>query len=188
MKKLMLCVVIMVISLFARSQSYPLITENNIIKVESVGWVGISYRIKVTNKAGCPTSIRINYVSGTKDTTLSANAVATINLNNLSLTANYIRVKWRGGANCISYCDDDEDYIYVGIKNIVTPIKFKSILAKRISDNVVQINFEAEEDNTINYYVIKISFDGKTYKEVTILMPDGITGNKKYSVNVKIRP
>jgi hypothetical protein len=186
MKKLVLCVVIMVISLFARSQTYPLIAENNIIKVESVGWVGVNYRIKVTNKAGCPTSIRINYVSGTKDTTLSANAIATINLNGLSLTTNYIRVKWRDGASCISHCDDD--YIYVGINNTVIPIRFKSILAKRISNDTIQINFEAEEDNTIDYYVAKISFDGKTYKEVTILMPNGVIGNKKYSITVKIRP
>ncbi len=177
----------MVASLFARSQTtYPLIAENNIVKVESLGWSNPNYIIRVTNKGNCNTTIRINYVTGTKDTTLSAKAVATIKLSNVSPTATYIRVKRTSGGSCVSNCS--ENYVYVGIATSL-PIKFKSITAQRISVDSVKITFESEEDNTIEYYVAKISLDGgKTWKEVAIVMPDGIVGSKTYSVTVKIKP
>ena len=175
----------MVASLFARSQTYPLIAENNIIKVESLGWSSPYYMIKVTNKGNCSTTIRINYVAGTKDTTLSANAVATIRLSNVLPTATYIRVKRTSGGGCVVNCS--ENYVYVGIATSL-PIKFKSFNAQRISADSVKITFESEEDNTIEYYVARISFDGKTWKEVAIVMPDGIVGSKTYSVTVKIKP
>lgn len=177
----------MVASLFARSQTYPLISENNIVKVESLGWSYPNYVIKVTNKGNCNTTFRINYLTGTKDTTLSANAVAVIKLSNVSPTATYIRVKRTSGGSCVSNCS--ESYVYVGITNTALAIKFKSFSAQRISADSVKIVFESEEDNTIEYYVARISLDGgKTWKEVAIVMPDGIIGSKTYSVTIKIKP
>lgn len=185
MKKFLISVIITFISIFAQSQTYPLIAENNALKVESIGWVGTnSYRIKVTNKANCSTSIRINYNTGTKDTTLS-NLVSTyFNLNNVLQSATYIRVKRTSGATCISSCS--EDYVYVGFNNVILPVQFKSIISKRIDDDHVMIIFEAEEDNTIQNYRIKISSDGIDFKDATIIFPNGIQGNKKYTITLTL--
>jgi hypothetical protein len=65
------------------------------------------------------------------------------------------------------------------------PIKFKDITSKRIDANTIQITFEAEEDNTINYYKIMVSNDGKSWQERTIVFPNGVQGSKQYVVTLK---
>lgn len=65
------------------------------------------------------------------------------------------------------------------------PIKFKSITYTRIDANTIKVMFESEEDNSINYYRIMVSNDGKNYQERTIVFPNGIQGSKQYVVTLK---
>ena len=183
MKQFLMGIVLILSTLFAQAQA---IDENNVLKVESLGWSGTNYVIKVTNKVSCSTTIRISYQNGTKDTTLSSSAVATIFLPNVVPTSSQIKVKRLSGATCIS--NPSSSWLEVCVLHSPLAIKFTSFSAQRVSADSVKITFSSEEDNTIEYYVAKISFDGKVWKEVAIVIPDGIVGNKTYTVTVKIKP
>ena len=179
-----LCVALLLTlgGLFVNGQT---VNQNNVLKVEALGWSGSKYVIKVTNKANCSTTIRIQYDYNTKDTTLSALATANIYLSRATSTTPWIRVKKLSGASCMPNASGD--WVYVCPTTNTLPIKFKSISALRINPDAIKVNFETEEDATILHYVIKISLDGKTYREAAIVMPDGVVGGKQYTVTIQLK-
>lgn len=182
MNRLFVALLLTLGSLFANGQT---VNQNNVLKVESLGWNSSRYVIKVTNKANCLTTIRIQYDMTIKDTTLSALAVATIYLDGVTVNTPFIRVKRISGASCMH--EPSNSWVYISLSTNTLPIKFKSISAIRTGANTVKVNFETEEDATILYYVVKFSLDGKTYQEAAIVMPDGVVGGKQYTVTIQLR-
>lgn len=160
------------------------VAENGVLKIESIGWNGLNYVVKLTNKANCETNFRINYTVGTKDTLLPANASAYVTLVGMNPLATEIKAKKIGGAACVN--GTNTDWVLVLVLQTALPIKFKSISAKKVDEKTIRLEFESEEDNTIDRYRIKISSDGKYWKDVLIIFPNGIQGSKKYSVIVNL--
>lgn len=81
----------------------------------------------------------------------------------------------------------DQGWVETIINMTTTPIRFTNFSAQRVSTDSVKVTFESEEDNTIQHYIVKISFDGKTYREVAIVLPNGVVGGKTYFVTVKLK-
>lgn len=181
MKKLILSLSFILATLFSQSQSFA---ENNLFRIEAMGWTGTNYVVKLTNKVNCETTFRFNYSGGVKDTTLSANVTTMITLPNMNPTTSTIKVKRQSGAVCLSGVGND--WTEISVLQIALPIKFKSISVRRISSSLVRLEFESEEDNTIEKYHIKVSADGKLWKDVMIIFPNGIQGSKKYSVTINL--
>lgn len=181
MKKLILSLSFILVTLFGQSQSSA---ENELFRVEAMGWSGPNYLIKVTNKANCETTFRISFAGGTKDTMLSANVTSMIVLPNMTPSGTNIKIKRQSGAVCLNGIGND--WTQISVLQIALPIKFKSISVRRISSKSVRLDFESEEDNTIEKYHIKVSTDGKLWKDVMIVFPNGIQGSKKYSVTINL--
>jgi hypothetical protein len=181
MKKLILSLSFILVTLFGQSQSSA---ENALFRIEAMGWSGTNYVVKLTNKVNCETTFRFNYTGGVKDTTLSANVTSMILLPNMSTNAVSIKVKRQSGAVCLNGVSND--WTEISVLQIALPIKFKSISVRRISSKSVRLDFESEEDNTIEKYHIKISTDGKLWKDVMVIFPNGVQGSKKYSVTINL--
>ena len=98
-----------------------------------------------------------------------------------------IKVKRESGANC----KQNPDNGWVELQSIIAlPIKFGGIIAERIDNHLIKLTFDVEEDHTIKSYGIMLSDDGKTFKRINILFPNGIipygsTSHKKYSILIK---
>ena len=184
MKHLLLCLLLLTGAGMKYANAYSTIDSNNVFKLESLGWSDNKYVVRITNKGNCSLNVRLTYITGTKDTTLSGLATAVIYLPNVSPTATYIRAKRTGGGSCVN--NASENYIYVGIVQTILPIKFTSISSKKIDNNTIQLTFEAEEDNTIEYYRVLINSGGKEWIEKVIVFPNGVQGSKKYIVNIKL--
>ena len=182
MKRLLFVMMFILTISFGYSQY---VKENNVLKFESIGWSGSNYIVRVTNKASCSTTVRITFSSvtnGTKDTTLDANSTALVPLQNMIQTSTDIKAKRNTGAVCITGASNE--WLEIKVLQVVLPIKFKSISVRKLTNSSAQLEFESEEDNTIQKYIVKISPDGKVWKDVVILFPNGVQGLKKYSVIV----
>ena len=62
---------------------------------------------------------------------------------------------------------------------------FKSVTAKRTGLREIMVEFISAEDMQLKEYQIQVSLNGKDFKNVKVVFPDGnIIGERKYSVKV----
>lgn len=152
--------------------------ENGSVKLE---WVSTSTAggiiVKVTNKQICLANIRIDWGAGRRTEAIAALASDTFWLpvpSNCLVTAKPM-------TNCHS--QGDMGRVELNICTIL-PIKFKKVSAIRLNPRSVRVIFQSEEDSDLKYYNILISDDGKTYRTVQVVFPNGIKGNKVYTTIV----
>jgi hypothetical protein len=186
MKKLLLFVMLL-LSLFGYSQNGGQSNENNVLRIEYVGYNAGSHIYKIINKVDCQLGVKIDK-NGITSSQMMVNLQETIVLINAPQTPQVnLKVKRESGANCRQNPDNG----WVELQSIIVlPIKFGGIIAERVGPNLIKLTFDVEEDHTIKSYGIMVSDDGKTFKRVTILFPNGIvpygsTSRKKYSILVK---
>lgn len=151
---------------------YP---ENNSVKLEYLG----NGKIKITNKQSCESIIHVNDSKTEADLTIAGNGNYSYQLP-ADLTTN-IRFKAKNTTNC-----GNSDYGLVELFLSSLPLKFVSFNTTRISDTEFWVNFEIAEASNVNHFNIKTSTDGKVYKVITILFPDDLQPNRKYSVKINL--
>jgi hypothetical protein len=183
MKKLLLFIALL-ISLFSYSQNGGQSSENNVLKIEYIGYSSGNHIFKITNKVNCELVTKLDQNGTFVDHTLSALQSSFINIPaSSSSQIVYFKAKREGGA----ICKQNPDNGWTELQSaIVLSIKFGQITATKINPGLIKLTFESEEDNTIKHYNILVSEDGKVYRKAHILFPDGITGGKKYSVLIKL--
>lgn len=149
--------------------------ENGSVKLEYVG----GGKVKVYNKQTCDAVIKVDDGVTDVDLTIPASSFVLFTISN-GLTANFT-VKAKTTTNCGG---TDFGNVELFIANL--PLKFVSFNTTRISDTEFWVNFEIAEAVNVKQFNIKASPDGKVYKTITILFPDEIQPNKKYSVKVNL--
>jgi len=186
MKKLLLFVMLL-LSLFGYSQNGGQLNENNVLRIEYVGYNAGSHIFKIINKVNCDLGVKIDKVGGTSSQIMTSLQETIILITAPQTPQVTLKVKRESGANC----KQNPDNGWVELQStVVLPIKFGGITAIRVGPNLIKLIFDVEEDHTIKSYGIMVSDDGKTFKRVTILFPNGIvpygsTSRKKYSILVK---
>ena len=187
MKQVMLMALICLCSVFGYSQNGGQANENNVLKVEYVGYSNSNHIFKVINKVDCQLGVKIDK-NGVTSSQIMTNLQETIILVPGPQTPQInIKAKRESGANCRQ--NPDNGWVELQ-SSVVLPIKFGGIVATKISPNLIKLIFDVEEDHTLKSYGIMVSPDGKNFKRVTVLFPNGIipygsTSHKKYSVLVK---
>jgi hypothetical protein len=185
--KTVLLTISLLCSLFGYSQNGGQFNENNVLKVDYVGYNNGNHIFKIINKVDCSLGIKIDKngttssqtMTGLQETIIVVTAPQTPQIN--------VKAKRETGAAC----KQNPDNGWVELQSsIVLPIKFGGIVATRINPNLIKLTFDVEEDHTLKSYGIMVSPDGKNFKRVTVLFPNGIvpygsTSSKKYSVLVK---
>lgn len=187
MKKFILSLFFILFSFISFCQNGGQASENNVLKVEYVGYSNGNHIFKVINKIDCEMGVKIDK-NGTTSSQMMTNLQETIIIVSApQLPQVSIKIKRESGANC----KQNPDAGWVELQSLIAlPIKFGNIYTTRIAPNMIKLTFDVEEDHTIKSYGIMLSEDGKTFKKITILFPNGTiphgsTGQKKYSVVIK---
>lgn len=183
MKQLLITLICTLLSVVGLSQNGGQNTENNVLKISYLGWSNGNHVVTLQNKVNCEIVVTYNFDGTTADVTIQA--LQTITLTKTAPAGSILnaKAKRRSGANCIS--SPDNGWVEINTVGGVLPVKFKSIKGKRINNNTIEVTFEAEEDNDLKYYVIKVSNDGINYRNVGVVFPDGIISSKTYTITVK---
>jgi hypothetical protein len=158
--------------------------ENNILKLTYLGWLNGEHKMTLQNKANCEVTVTMNMAGTMSDIVIPA--LTTINLNHTATQSTNVSIKSKRktGASCVA--QPDNGWVEIATTGIVLPIKFKSIIGKRINSNTIQLTFEVEEDTDLDNYVIKVSNDGKTFRQVAMIFPNGLIASKKYIVTINL--
>lgn len=183
----MLMALICLCSIFGYSQNGGQANENNILKIEYVGYSNGNHIFKIINKVDCQLGVKIDK-NGVTSSQMMTNLQETIILVTApQIPQINIKVKRETGA----FCKQNPDAGWVELQSSVAlPIKFGNITATKVGSNLIKLTFDVEEDHTLKSYGIMVSPDGKNFKRVTVLFPNGITpygstSHKKYSILVK---
>lgn len=183
----MLMALICLCSIFGYSQNGGQANENNILKIEYVGYSNGNHIFKIINKVDCQLGVKIDK-NGVTSSQMMTNLQETIILVTApQIPQINIKVKRETG----TFCKQNPDAGWVELQSSVAlPIKFGNITATKVGSNLIKLTFDVEEDHTLKSYGIMVSPDGKNFKRVTVLFPNGITpygstSHKKYSILVK---
>ena len=187
MKKLLFIVSFILFSLFSFSQNGGQANENNVLKVEYVGYSNGNHIFKIINKVNCELGVKIDKNGVTSSQIMMSQQETVILVTAPQTPQINIKAKRESGAAC----KQNPDNGWVELQSsIALPIKFGNITAVKIGPNLIKLTFDVEEDHTLKSYGIMVSPDGKNFKRVNVLFPNGIipygsTSNKKYSVLIK---
>jgi hypothetical protein len=185
MKKVLLTIFANILFMLAFTQGNGGITnENNILKLTYLGWLNGEHKIALQNKANCEVTVSMNMNGTMSDITIPALSTTTLNYNAVQSASASIKSRRKSGASCVA--QPDNGWVEITTTGIVLPIKFKSISGKRIDSNTIQLTFESEEDYDLENYVVKVSNDGKVFRQVAIIFPNGVIASKKYIVTIKL--
>lgn len=174
-------------SMLCFSQNGGMNNENNVLRLEYVGYSANAHIYKVINKVNCNLGVKIDKLGGTSSQIMTALQETLVLITAPQTPQVTLKAKRESGASC----KQNPDNGWVELQSsIVLPIKFDGITAERIGPNLIKLTFDVEEDHTIKSYGIMVSEDGKNFKRVNVLFPNGIvpygsTSRKKYSVIVK---
>jgi len=151
---------------------YP---ENNTAKLEYMG----GGKIKIINKQSFPCDFKVNDSKTESDITIPANSNYLYQLPPDLLTNIHFKVK------CVTN-NGITDLGWIELFLTSLPLKFVSFSTTRISDTEFWVDFEVAEVTNVKQFNIKASLDAKVWKVITILFPDEIQPNRKYSVKINL--
>jgi len=182
MKKTLIALVMMLPALSYAQGNGGISNENASTKIE---WVSHSqngqYVVRVTNKQNCTAEMRVQW-GGTNQfraKTMSSGASDTFHITPPPTPRCFL------GAKPNTSCTNTTEMGTVEINVCNTlPVKFSSITGQRVGPRSVKLVFVAEEDANTSYYNIQYSLNGKTFTTIKVLFPNGVEGNKTYSVIV----
>ncbi len=156
--------------------------ENASTKIEWVGQSNNKYVVRVTNKQSCTAEMRVQWggMSQFRAKTMSSGASDTFHITPPPTPRCFL------GAKPNTSCANTTEMgtVELNVCNAL-PVKFTNIIGQRVGLRSVKLIFSAEEDGNTDHYNIQYSLDGKTFKTVDILFPDGVVGGKQYSIIVK---
>lgn len=183
MKKLIYFLFLLV-PVFSLGQNGGQANENTVIKIDYLGYTNGNHVFKVTNKQNCAVKTQYTVVGSS---TITDTIVQSLGTYNIIIPSPLAQIKVTK-ARALEFCPTnapDRGWVERDNRQTILPIKFKSITAHRMDINTIRVMFESDEDNTIKYYNIRISFDGRIWKTYTIVFPNGVQGNKTYQVDLK---
>lgn len=149
--------------------------ENGSVKLEYIG----SGQVKVYNKQTCQAFIKVN--DGLTEAVLSIPGNSFLLFTISSALISNFTVKAKTTTNC-----GGTDFGWVELCISTLPLKFVSFNTTRISDTEFWVNFELADVTNVSHVNIKASTNGKTYKTITLVLPDNVQSNQKYSVKVNL--
>lgn len=149
-------------------------------KIEWLGVVNGHYIVRITNKQNCEVPVKVQWENSSQFRQKSIGPISSD-----TFWVNQMPTSCKLKAKPLSRCTSGGDLGWVEIDICqILPVKFTSITGQRVGPRSVKLIFTAEEDGNTDHYNIQYSLDGKTFKIVNVLFPDGVVGGKQYSVIV----
>jgi hypothetical protein len=166
---------LMGISFASMAQNGGQYPENNTVKLEYMG----GGKIKITNKQSFACDFKVNDSKTNSEIAIPGSSSYLYQLPPDLLTNIHFKAK------CITN-NGATDLGWVELFLSTLPLKFVSLSTERISGTEFWVNFEIAEATNVKQFNIKTSLDGKVYKVITILWPDPIQPNRKYSAKINL--
>lgn len=155
--------------------------ENNSVRIEFAGATEGKAVIKAYNKQGCAADIKVSVNNVSFIKTIAANASDTFQFAGPFVGTTRIQAKTQ--TNCGSA---DFGNVELSLELGSLPIKFRSVVSKRLAPDLIEITFDVEEAEGINYYNVQVSRDGRRWKTYTVVFPDTTRPNTVYKIKIKI--
>jgi hypothetical protein len=170
----------MILPTLGFSQNGGITNESVSTKIEWLGITNGQYIVRVTNKQNCEVPIKIQWDNSpqSRQKDIGANLSDTFQINQMPTGC---KLKAKPLSRCTS--GGDMGWVEIDVCQIL-PVKFTNITGQRVGPRSVKLIFSAEEDGNTDHYNIQYSLDGKTFKTVNVLFPNGVVGGKQYSVIV----
>lgn len=180
MKKLLFVILSSLLSLFGFSQNGGQINENNVLKINYISYINGTHSYVLKNKLNCQVLTKLD-----KNNNFTEHMLQPLEELNISIPGNLsvnFKAKKIQGAECITAPDAG----WVELPSpIVLPATFGQIIATKVNPALIRLTFESQEDMNLYNYNILVSRDGKTFKKIHVLFPNGVKGNQKYIILVK---
>jgi len=181
MKQLLFIALFILFSLFGFSQNMGIVNENNVLKISYTSYSNGVHSYVLKNKLNCQVLTKLDKNNNFAEHMLEPLQELQVDVPG-GASVNF-KAKKEQGAECITAPDAG----WVEMPSpVVLPVTFNQIIAVRVNPSLIKLTFESQEDINLSNYNILVSKDGKTFKRASILFPNGITGNKKYSVFIKL--
>ena len=170
--------------MFSYSQNNGQSNQNNVIKIEYIGYSNNAHVFKVTNKQPC--EVKTEYK--VEDSNLSGVVKVLGNSSYTILVPGYKYQKIEVKARSLEKCPNikgDNGWVETETQFIL-PIKFEYLRVKIVDPKTIIVYFKALQTDNERQFNIQVCTDGKSFKTVAIVLPDPIVVNKEYTQKIKL--
>lgn len=186
MKKILLLSVLLIalFSVPALSQNGGQYNENNLVKVVLTAKTPTELKFTLSNKQTCVASYIVDYGTTNFTITMSGN-IDTVIAVTIIANAQKFKVKTTG-ATCVS--QPDMGWVEIDIANALQalPVKFVKFKSELVNGDAL-ITFEIAEAINVKQFNVRMSTYGKSWKIVTVILPDRVQPNRIYSTKIKLQ-
>lgn len=178
MKHLIIAVIMALCTLATTAQNGGQYPENDNIRLEWLGKVGANYFERIANKKSCAVTVKIEYNHTFTEVIIPAHGNYDLNLGPTLLSG--VRAKTIQ-VNCGA-----PDNGWIEFSLTAMPMRFVSSNATydKVKDEVL-VTFTVADVTKIDRIIVELSVDGgKTYKQLGLVWPENIQGNKTYNVRI----
>lgn len=178
MKHLIIAVIAALCTLSTTAQNGGQYPENDNIRLEWAGKIGLNYFERIVNKKSCAVTIKVEYDGNITNITIPANSnymfdCGPVLLSNLK--AKTIQL------NCGS---PDNGWVEFCLTAMSLRFVSSSATYDKGKDEVL-VTFTVADVSNIDRIIVELSVDGgKTYKQLGLVWPEALQGNKTYSVRI----
>lgn len=177
MKKILLGLVLL-LSLSAIGQNGGQFNENNVVKVAVTSHTTTTVTITVTNKQPGTADYKVSYASTDTSITIAANATYVITIPNTP--------KFKVKALTAVISQPDMGWVELDVL-VGLPVKFEYFKVEHLEEKKFKISFQVAEAELVKEFVIKLSYDGKTFTPIAIVIPDSTLPNKLYTQIITLK-
>lgn len=143
--------------------------ENNFGKLEYVGYSNGEYVLTATNKQSCTVNIKLEWLNHDSVISFAPNLPTIIRLPGAAVGNTKIKSK------PLDRCESgSSDMGYLEIWSPVSlPITFNYFRGTTISPTKMKLEFDVSDTDNDGKFTIQVSFDGKKWEDLVVLLPNG---------------
>lgn len=181
------------VSLTSKSQT-PTQANDQYLTVQFMGYADGKYEFKLTsNQTACSGRVDISISSTVNISKISPNAAGEFSLQNITITSSpyitYVTAPWNSNAvftfKELTTCNwsGNPTALKVGVLLSSLPVTFTAPpKLEKVDDTHIKVTFSIGDVSGSNTLHIQLSNDGgKTWKDVSIILPESVKPNSSYS-------
>lgn len=143
--------------------------ENNFGKLEYVGYSNGEYVLNATNKQSCTVNIKFEWLGHDTVISIAPNLPTIIRLPGNAVANTKIRSK------PLDRCESgSSDMGFLEVYSPISlPITFNYFKGTKVSDTKMKLEFDVSDTDNEGKFTIQVSFDGKHWEDLVIILPNG---------------
>lgn len=185
MKKLLLCFLVSLLSLTGWAQNGGQANANDFLRIDYVGYSNGSHVFKIKNLQPCMEVVRYSFGGSSQNDTVVIFPYEAVYVSYPASQLTTVSAKAKVTDLC-GVSAPDRGWVEVSSLGNVLQAKFVRYKVEKINAKQVRLVFTVDEDVSIDHYNIKLSRDGKTFKTVKVLFPNGVQETRTYTAIIDL--